>query len=95
MSTQAGALTELVDHANDDQPVESPSNKNLKMNKTVVGALATPADVFFSKADADMLNGQGIVSSINWIGGWKLWGNNMSIYPSSSDVKDRWIPVGE
>jgi phage tail sheath protein FI len=93
MSTQAGALTELVDHANGEVPVESPSNKNLKMNKTVCGPVATPADVFFSKADADMLNGQGIVSSINWIGGWKLWGNNMTIYPSSSDVKDRWIPV--
>jgi uncharacterized protein len=92
MSTQAGALTELVDHANDDTPVESPSNKNLKMTKTVCGPIATPADVFFSKADADGLNGQGIVSAINWIGGWKLWGNNMTIYPSSSDVKDRWIP---
>jgi uncharacterized protein len=93
MSTQAGALTEVVDHANDDIPVESPSNKNLKMIKTVTGPLATPSDTFFSKAYADSLNGQGIVSAINWIGGWKLWGNNMTIYPSSSDPKDRWIPV--
>ena len=59
----------------------------------MAGPLDTPADVFFSKALADSLNGQGIVSTINWIGGWKLWGSNMSIYPSSSDVKDRWIPV--
>ena len=93
MSTQAGALTELVDHANGNVPVESPSNKNLKMNKTVCGSLTTPVDVFFSKPDADMLNGQGIVSAINWIGGWKLWGSNMTVYPSVSDVKDRWIPV--
>jgi hypothetical protein len=93
MSTQAGALTELVDHRNGDVPVESPSNKNLKMNKMVVGALDTPVDVFFNKVNADMLNGQGIVSAINWIGGWKLWGNNLTIYPSSTDVKDRWIPV--
>ena len=93
MSTQAGALTELVDHANGNVPVESPSNKNLKMNKTVCGSLTTPVDVFYSKPDADMLNGQGIVSAINWIGGWKLWGSNMTVYPSVSDVKDRWIPV--
>jgi uncharacterized protein len=93
LSTQAAALTEWVDHSNDDIPVESPSNKNLKMNHTVAGPLATPTDLFFSKANADMLNGQGIVSAINWIGGWKLWGNNMTIYPSNSDVKDRWIPV--
>jgi uncharacterized protein len=93
LSTQAGALTEWVDHSNADVPVESPSNKNLKMNKTVAGALDTPTDVFFSKALADMLNGQGMVSAINWLGGWRLWGSNMSIYPSVSDVKDRWIPV--
>ena len=93
MSTQAGALTELVDHSNGNVPVESPSNKNLKMTKTVAGTVSAPSDVFFSKADADSLNGQGIVSAINWIGGWKLWGNNMTIYPSSTDVKDRWIPT--
>jgi phage tail sheath protein FI len=93
MSTQAAALTEWVDQKNGDVPVESPSNKNLKMNKTVANVYTDPDDVFFSKAYADMLNGQGVVSAINWIGGWKLWGNNTSIYPSNSDPKDRWIPV--
>ena len=93
LSTQAAALTERVDQSNNSIPVESPSNKQIKINKTVAGPIATPADVFFSKASADSLNGQGIVSSINWIAGWKLWGNNMSIYPSQSDPKDRWIPV--
>ena len=92
LSTQAAALTEVVDHSNGDIPVESPSNKNLKINKTIAGALDTPIDLFFSKANADMLNGQGVVSTINWIGGWKLWGNNMSIYPSSSDPKDQVDP---
>ena len=63
------------------------------MNKSIVGAIDAPDTVFFNKANADSLNGQGIVSAINWIGGWKAWGNNESIYPSSSDPKDRWIPV--
>lgn len=93
MSTQAGALTEWVDNSNANVPVESPSNKNLKMNRTVCGPIDAPTDIVFAKSSADMLNGQGIVSAINWIGGWKLWGNNTSIYPSNSDVKDRWIPV--
>src|SRR5258705_13072832 len=93
MSTHEGALIELTDHSNDDIPVESPSNKNFKINRTVVGPLATPTDYLFGKGYADMLNGQGICTAINWIGGWKCWGNNNSIYPSSSDVKDRWIPV--
>jgi hypothetical protein len=93
LSTEAAALTEWVDNANDNIPVESPSNKNLKMNRTVAGPISAPIDVFFGKGSADALNGQGIVTAINWIGGWKLWGNNTSIYPSSSDPKDRWIPV--
>jgi uncharacterized protein len=93
LSTELGALTEFVDNKNANIPYESPSNKNLKMNKTIVGPLATPSDYFFSKAYADTLNGQGIVTAINFIGGWKAWGNNMSIYPSESDPKDRWIPV--
>lgn len=93
LSTQAAALTEWVDHSNGDVPVESPSNKNLKMTKMIAGPVDTPADVFFNKPNADSLNGQGIISAINWIGGWKLWGSNMSIYPSNSDPKDRWLPV--
>lgn len=93
LSTQAAALTEWVDQSNDDIPYESPSNKNLKMNKTIAGPLDAPVDLFFGKGSADMLNGQGIVTAINWIGGWKLWGNNTSVYPSSSDPKDRWISV--
>jgi uncharacterized protein len=93
LSTQAAALTEWVDQSNDDIPVESPSNKNLKMNKTIAGPIDAPVDIFFGKGSADMLNGQGIVTAINWIGGWKLWGNNTSTYPSTSDPKDRWISV--
>jgi len=93
MSTQEGALIELTDWKNGGVPVETPSNKNFKMNRTVVGPLDTPTDYIFGKGYADMLNGQGICTAINWIGGWKCWGNNNSIYPSSSDVKDRWIPV--
>jgi phage tail sheath protein FI len=93
LSTELGALTEFVDNKNVNIPYESPSNKNLKMNKTIVGPLATPDDFFFSKAYADTLNGQGIVTAINFIGGWKAWGNNLSVYPSESDPINRWIPV--
>lgn len=93
LSTQAAALTEFVDQKNGNLPYESPSNKNLKMNRSVIGDVGDPQDTMFGKSYADMLNGSGVVSCINWIGGWKLWGNNQSIYPSNSDPKDRWIPV--
>ena len=93
LSTQVAALTQWVDHSNSEIPYESPSNKNLKINKTLVGPIDTPADSFYSKSSADSLNGQGIVTAINWIGGWKCWGNRTSVFPSQSDVKDMWIPV--
>jgi uncharacterized protein len=93
LSTQLAALSQTVDHKNGEVPMESPSNKHLKMNKTIVKLPGSSSDIMFSKANADMLNGQGVVTAINWIGGWKAWGNNMTIYPSESDPKDRWIPV--
>jgi phage tail sheath protein FI len=93
LSTQAAALTEWVDQSNDDIPVESPSNKNLKMNRTVAGPQDAAIEIFTGKGAADSLNGQGIATAINWIGGWKLWGNNTSVYPSTSDPKDRWLSV--
>ena len=93
MSTHQAALMELTDYNNDHVPVESPSNKLYKINRTVVGSLTAPTDYIFGKGYADMLNGQGICTTINWIGGWKCWGNNESIYPSSSDPHERWIPV--
>lgn len=93
LSTEAAALTEWVDNSNNNIPVESPSNKNVKINKTIAGPQDAPIDIMFGKGSADMLNGQGIVTALNWIGGWKLWGNNTAVYPASSDPKDRWIPV--
>ena len=43
--------------------------------------------------DANMLNGQGVVTALNWIGGWRSWGNRTAAYPSNTDVKDMFIPV--
>lgn len=92
-STQLAALTEKVDQANGDVPVETPSNKNVKCNKLLAGPLDAPIEITFGKSTADYLNGIGVVTCINWIGGWKAWGSNMSIYPSSTDPKDRWLPL--
>ena len=43
-------------------------------------------------AQANLLNGNGVCTAIN-LNGWRSWGNNTSIYPSNTDVKDRFIPV--
>jgi phage tail sheath protein FI len=43
--------------------------------------------------DANYLNSQGIVTALNFVGGWRSWGNRTAAYPANSDVKDMFIPV--
>ena len=89
-STQLAALICRVDAANDDIPFWSPSNQNLQMNGAVN---AVGEDVDLDISQANYLNGQGIVTALNFVGGWKAWGNRTGCYPSVTDPKDSWIPV--
>ena len=91
MSTQIAGLMAQVDTANGGIPYESPSNKNLKINKLV---LASGTEVVMSKAMADTLNGGGIMTALNFLSsGWIAWGNYTSVFPGSNDPKDAIIPV--
>jgi len=89
MSTFAAARIAQTDAENSNVPFVSPSNKMLKITATV---LDDGTEIFLDQVQANLLNGQGIVTAINY-NGWRLWGNNTSIYPASTDVKDRFIPV--
>lgn len=89
-STQMAGLIGRVDEANRSIPYESPSNKNLEMNGAV---LADGTDVFLGHSAANYLNSQGIVVPLNWIGGWRAWGNRTGCYPANTDVKDAFIPI--
>lgn len=89
-STQLAGLMGQVDGDNDDVPYVSPSNKNYQMTAAV---LADGTEVWLSPDTATYLNGQGVVTALNFIGGWKCWGNRTAIYPASTDVKDAFIPV--
>jgi phage tail sheath protein FI len=88
-SALVAALIAFTDASNDNVPFVSPSNKSLRITGTI---LKDGTEVFLDQVQANLLNGQGIVTAIN-VNGWKLWGNNTGIYPSSTDPKDRWIPV--
>lgn len=89
MSLQAAAVMATVDSNNNDTPHKSPSNENYQADATV---LEDGAEVRLTVPQAaEQLNGQGINTAINFIGGWKAWGNNTTAYPSNTDVKDRWI----
>lgn len=89
LSTHLAALAMEVDDANGDIPYVSPSNHNLRISGFKIGAKPVSLGV----EQANYLNGEGIVTAINFDGGWKLWGNRTATYPSNTDPKDSFIPV--
>lgn len=89
MSSHAAAVAAQVDEANGGIPFVSPSNKSLVMDALLAGG----QEVSLGQDQAAYLNANGIVTALNFIGGWKLWGNRTSAYPSSNDVKDSFISV--
>ena len=90
MSTQLIGLMNKTDRANGDVPYCSPSNHMLQMD-SCVNAAGEEIGLDFSQAN--YLNSQGIVTALNWIGGWRAWGNRTGTYPANTDPKDMWIPV--
>ncbi len=81
------AMTAYTDAQHGDVPYKSPSNELINMSAAV---LDDGTEVILDNAQAALVNSYGIVTAIN-DQGWKAWGNNTSIYPTSTDPKDRWI----
>ena len=79
-----------VDIENSGVPYESPSNKGFQCDRLI---LADGSDVLLTKAQADVLNANGICTAMNFINGWVAWGNYTACYPGNTDVKDYFIPV--
>ncbi|WP_342557344.1 phage tail sheath family protein [Lysinibacillus sp. FSL P4-0201] len=89
-STQMASLANLVDASNEGYPYHEPSNNNLQMDAAV---LEDGTEILLDLEQANYLNGQGIVTSLNFVGGWKLWGHRTSCYPANTDPKDAFISV--
>ena len=90
MSTHLTSLIGKVDGDNKGVPYVSPSNKAFSMTGL---ALDDGTEVVLGLEEANYLNGQGIVTALNFSGGWKCWGNRTTIYPGVTDPKDAFIPV--
>lgn len=90
LSTHVLGVMATVDSDNGDVPNESPSNKAMQINGT---CLEDGTEVVLGPEQAAYLNGQGIVTALNFIGGWKCWGNRTACYPSNTDVKDSMICI--
>jgi len=90
MSCHFAGLANQVDAGSGNGvPYCSPSNHAMLIDGT---CLDDGSEVFLTLAQANALNGQGIVTAINWTG-WRLWGNRTAGYPASSDPKDTFIPI--
>lgn len=90
LSTQLAGLMASIDSDNEGCPYESPSNKNLQIDALV---LEDGTEVDLTLAQANILNDNGVVTALNFFNGWVAWGNYTACYPTSTDVKDYFIPV--
>jgi hypothetical protein len=90
LSTQLAGVICATDAAYDSLPYVSPSNQPLKADSAV---LEDGTPLFLGPDQAAFLNGSGIVTALNFVGGWKAWGNRTGAYPANTDPKDSFIPV--
>lgn len=89
-SVHAAGLMAATDSDNGDCPAESPSNKTLQIDRA---CLADGTTVLLDLNQANYLNSNGIVTALNFIGGYVLWGNETACYPADTDVKNYFISV--
>lgn len=90
LSTQLAGDICATDAANGGLPFVSPSNKSIQATSAV---LEDGTPLFLGQDQAQFLNGEGITTALNFIGGWKAWGNRTGAYPAVTDPKDSFIPV--
>ena len=89
MSSQIADLMAEVDDEY-GAPYASPSNHSLKCDSII---LADGSEVVMSLEHANILNANGIMTALNFMGGFVAWGNYTACYPTNTDVKDSFIPV--
>ena len=89
LSSHAAGACAAVDAENGDIPFRSPSNSRLQ----ITGAKNDQGEVWLDTQKAQMANANGVVTAINFIGGWKLWGNRLGCYPDETDVKETFVPI--
>lgn len=89
LSTQVAGVIASTD-ATYSAPHVSPSNKGLQCDGLVTAA---NGEVILSLEQANILNGGGVVTGLNFMGGFKCWGNYTACYPANQDVKDYFISV--
>lgn len=85
LSVQMAGRMGQTDSDNGGCPAESPSNKLLQIDSAVI---ADGTEILLDLQNANYLNSNGIVTALNFIGGYVLWGNETACYPADTDVKN-------
>ncbi len=91
LSTQLACSVAKID-ADNGCPYESPSNKSLQIDSCVAGE--NDEVMHLGHNEANYLNDIGIVTAMNLMSGYVAWGSVTACYPSNTDVKDYFIPIG-
>ncbi|OAZ43336.1 phage tail sheath family protein [Paenibacillus polymyxa] len=89
MSTVVAAATVKSDVENQGIPSTSPSNTAANIDGTTL----TDRDFLLGPQQAQYLNAQGIVTALNFVEGFVVWGNRTGVYPDAKDPQSSFIPV--
>lgn len=89
LSTHTAGVIAVTDLNAGGTPQISPSNQQCQID----GLINNNEVMKLGLSDANYLNENGIVTALNFSGGFKIWGNRTSVFPSNTDVKDMFIPV--
>lgn len=84
-STHLAALKQVIAANNDGIPNKNPSNK---VYVGVTGFQLNDQDLYLDESQAEYLNANGLIVSINNVKGWLCWGNRTAAFHSSTDIKD-------
>ena len=90
MSVHMAGVIAQTDNENDGCPSESPSNKTMQIDGLCT---ADGVEVLLNVTQANFLNSNGVATAINFVGGFKSWGNETAAYPAETDVKDYFLCV--
>lgn len=89
---QAGlmAKTDADESLGNGTPCEPASNKSLQIDGMV---LADGTEVLLDLTKANYLNANGIITALNFSGGFVSWGNEAACYPANTDITDYFYNV--
>ncbi|MFW5433704.1 phage tail sheath family protein [Paenibacillus apiarius] len=90
LSTHLAGVICKLDLESGGIPYRSPSNKSLEID----GAVQEDGTIVAIGPDeGKYINSLGIVTALNFIGGWVSWGNRTGAYPDATDPQSAFIPV--